>query len=374
MASVPNTGIYPPTFYIPFAVGMEIGRLAGFGPYDSIIAARLFGALAYVVIGALALSQAKRGRGMMFVLLCLPMTLYLAASVSQDGLIIAALCLSAALWTSDREDHSDPQRWLMGCAIFGLVAMAKPYIVPLSLIGWIRMPIPSSHPWKSRVLGAAIMLGPAIAWSLAMAAFVSTPFLRSPTPAGPLWTGSPGTIFATTSPIDQLRVVLAHPVTVFRLFFDAMIDRSRVLWHEAIGVFGPLQWPLPDSLYNAWSWIIPASLLSDLPSAEREKERQGYRSLVELCVGLGACALAIILVYVLQYLTWTMVGDAHVDGVQGRYLLPIIAAMIPLLSNAALRFPGAGAVRGALSLPAAGMAIGGIMPVAFVILHAYYIR
>ena len=374
IASVPNTGIYPLTFYIPFAIGMEIARLADFGPYDSIIGARLFGAFSYVIIGALALSQAKSGRGMMFVLLCLPMTLYLASSVSQDGLTIAALCLSAALWTRDREDCSDPKRWLLGCAIFGLAAMAKPYIAPLAVVGWLRMPRPASHPWKSRVVGAVIMLGPAIVWSLAMAAFVSTPFLRSPTPAGPLWTGAPGTIFATTSPIDQLRVVLAHPVTLFRLFFDALIDRSRVLWHEAIGVFGPLQWPLPDSLYKVWSWIIPTSLISDLLSAERDRQRQGYRPLIELCVGLGACALSIMLVYVLQYLTWTMVGDVRVEGVQGRYLLPIIAAMIPVLSNPALHFPGAGAVKNMLSLPAAGMAMVGIMPAAFVILHAYYIR
>ena len=374
IVSVPNTGVYPVTYYIPLAIGLEIARLADFGAYDSIIAARLAGGLSYLAIGTLALSLAKRGRTTIFMLLCLPMTLFLAASVSQDGLLIASLCLAAALWTSDPGELPDRRRWLIGCAIFGLAAMAKPYIAPLAVVGWIRMPAPTPSIRWQRTSGAALMLAPAILWSLAMAAFVSTPFLRAPTPPGPLWSGASDMLFAGTSPIDQLHVVLAHPYALLKMSFETMQDPDLVLRHEAVGVLGPLQWPLSDDLYEIWSWVILASMLAELFSVKRGRLRPHLGHFAGFCASLGACASSVFLICFLQYLTWTTVGAVHIDGIQGRYFLLIVALMIPILSVPVFRFPGADSVRFLFSLPAVLMTMVGMAPLASVILHAYYIR
>lgn len=45
---------------------------------------------------------------------------------------------------------------------------------------------------------------------------------------------------------------------------------------------------------------------------------------------VGALLAAILLIFLLEYLSWTALGAGFVDGVQGRYFLPI-ALFLPCL-------------------------------------------
>ncbi|OZB38548.1 MAG: hypothetical protein B7X48_12595 [Acidiphilium sp. 34-60-192] len=100
---------YFPAFYLPGALGVEAGALAGQRPLAALYTGRLFMLLSYVVIGAFALSLARFGQPLLFALLSLPMSVSLAASFNQDGQLIAAAALCGSC--------SAPSR-LMGCCCF----------------------------------------------------------------------------------------------------------------------------------------------------------------------------------------------------------------------------------------------------------------
>ena len=128
----PNTAVYFPVFYLPAAVGMGLGRLHGLTPYGAIVAARVANLLAYVVVSAFALALARRGWRLMFAALSLPMTIWLAASCNEDGLLIASTCLAAALLT--RAAAPRGAAYWAAAALLACVIAVKPAYLPAGRI------------------------------------------------------------------------------------------------------------------------------------------------------------------------------------------------------------------------------------------------
>lgn len=365
--SIPNTAVYPPIMYLPAAAGLEAAKLAGAGPYASILFARLVNAALYLAAGLAALALAWRGRTILFAVLCLPMSLALAASVNQDGVVIACAALAAALLT-----RSSLRAWWFGVLLFGLAAMAKPFLLPLVLIVPATMPDGVRRAPGRALAGVALALVPALAWGAAMATFVAAPFVRGPAqPGGPLYAGPPGTVFATTNPGEQLHILLADPYRLLSLPIDSAWDKGEWLWREVVGVLGTLDVLLPIDVYDWWVWALGAALLAGLLANPFRLE--GRRVLPGLAALLGLVC-AVWMAYLLQYLSWTRVGDAVIDGIQGRYFIPVAALALPVLAFAEQPSRLGSALRTALSLPVVLIAVADVAILPLTVLNAYYIR
>jgi uncharacterized membrane protein len=255
------------------------------------------------------------------------MSLALAASVNQDGLIIATTALSGALLTR-------PSRasWWAAAVLLGLAAMAKPYLAVLALV----FPATYPGPWRRDTLhGFLAACLPAAVWTAVMTAFVAVPFVRAPPePAGPLWPGPPGTIFATNSPAEQLQTLLSAPQRLVTLPVRTLLAGWEVYWREFIGVLGTLDVLLPETTYVAWAAIIilaigASLLLERSPPSSRTLRQIAVSDSVVLLSLLAAATTA----FLLQYLSWTRVGATLIEGVQGRYFIPIAVFTIPLLQT-----------------------------------------
>jgi GNAT superfamily N-acetyltransferase len=365
--SVPNTAVYPPLLYIPAALGLQLAAWLGGGPYRAILTARLANAVLYALLGVAAIRLARRGQGILFAVLCLPMSLWLAASVNHDGLVIACAALSGALLT-----RPGWRGWWGGTVLLAVAAMAKPFLLPLALI------VPAAVPGGVRrhagwaAAGFAVAAGPALAWDAAMALYVAAPFVRGPAqPAGPLWSGPPGTLFPTTNPGAQAHILLAAPARLVTLPLDSAWANGRWLWREAIGVLGTLDVFLPASLYAAWGWALAGAALAGFVAGRGGQEKVPLLPAAAAVIGAVASAW---LTFIVQYVSWTSVGNALVEGVQGRYLLPIAALALPVATLPVLRLPGGRGLRAALAAPAVMLALAGIAILLLVVVRTYYIR
>jgi hypothetical protein len=121
---------------------------------------------------------------------------------------------------------------------------------------------------------------------------------------------------------------------------------SRWLLEGTIGILNWLTMPLPPSIYGLWIAGAIGAVIAD--SLVIEAAGPSWRDSFILLI---AALVTIILVWLSQYLTWTLVGKAWIDGPCGRYLLPII----PILGLALPRvnIPGANRIKAlALCLPA----------------------
>jgi hypothetical protein len=350
--SVPNTAAYSPLFYLPAAAGLGAGRAAGLLPYDAILVARLVNALMFVAAGTVALLLARRGRRLMFVALTLPMTLSLAASVNQDGLVIASSVLAAALLSrGPRHGRS----WWLGCVALAAVILAKPPYLPVAaacaVLAWGTAP---GRRTQIRAAGGLLVAAlPALVWTAIVTRWVAAPFVRGPArPAGPLWSGPAGTMFPTTNPGEQLGILLAHPRLFGTLPFETLAGDLRWFGLSTLGILGVLDWVLPEWMYLAWGLAVLVALLADgLGTPDEAPGLPLWRAaLLAGLVGIAAWA-----VFIAQYLSWTRVGEALIDGVQGRYALPLVAMLA--LAVPRVRVQGGAMLRRGLTVVPVGMAL-----------------
>ncbi len=360
-----NTASYLPLFYLPAAAGMGMAALVRAGPMETVLAGRVANALSCVLAGYVVLRLARRGRPALFALLALPMTLHLAATINQDGPLITTAALAAALLP-----RAGGRYWV-GVAALACVVAAKPPYLPLAAAALVPL---DGAAWRARRHGAAclIVVAAGLAWAGAAAVFATVPFLRAPYHPGPLWPG-PDLLFHTNDPAAQFQVLLHRPALFLSLPLDTLTLGWQYLANTAVGVFASLDFYLPAWYYWVWYAALAAAALAAAVTAGGRAEPSTPRPLASLTLALAAvsCLVGLIL---LQYLTWTEVGHATVDGVQGRYLLPVLAILVPALPALRLPAPADGVARTVLSAPAvaAGLLGLGVLPVLIVL--RYYLR
>lgn len=368
--SAPNTAAYPPLFYLPAAAGMKLAMLRGSGPYASLLAARLAGAGAYLALGTAALLLAVRVRPILFTMLVLPMSLTMAASPSQDGPMIATAALAAALLS--RAPAPAGRAYIGGGALLAAVIMAKPVYIPLAaamLTAGDFDPRPRAASLRRRLLAGLLVVLPGILWFAYVQAVVATPFVKgAPVPAGPLWPGPPGQVFAATDAMANLSVLLHRPSLILALPYELLITHGEWRLKEMIGVLGLLDVTLPFALYAAWTRAGVAALAA----CAIRPPGAGRPALWKPTLMLAACIASVVLVCIAQYLTWTLVGAPAIEGVQGRYFLPILA--FAGFAIPAFRLPAGPVLRMALTVPAIACGLAGLVVLPMTVLAAYYIR
>ncbi len=303
-----NTAIYPPLLYIPAAIGQGTGRLLHLSVLHGVVLSRLLDGVVSTGIAALAIGLAGDVAPLLFTLLCLPMSLALFAAVTQDGPMIALSALAAALFARIRLTGAG---LAAGSTALALAAMARPALLPFCLLPWILPELSLAVRVVSTVLPIASVLG---------------------------WTALTGRITLYTPLADQVaaqtHALLLHPHLVPVLVWTTIQNqwlRHFDLFRTFVGVLGWLDTPLPMPYYAATAVMLLLAVLASLP--DHQKLDGVVRGLAAAILLLGAIGA----VFLLEYLSWSPVGGRVVDGVQGRYFLPIMPFLALVLPRRRLR-------------------------------------
>jgi uncharacterized membrane protein len=306
----PGAAVYPPVFYGPASLGLGFGKALGWRILDSLYLARVLTALSCVAVGFLALQTAGRARLPLFALLTLPMSVSLYSSVSTDGLLLTTTALGVALISrAIFEDRALlPKEALLAALCFGLAAATKPPYAALALIFLVAPGL--SAKWRGLSAGLAIAL--CAGWNMWMAAAVRTP------------TRLPGT---AVDPTAQVAHLLAHPETILPIATRTLSEEWDFYVRSFVGVLGWLDTPLPDGVYPFALGGLALAFLAALTA---------WRSTRWSLAKALAAPLALVAaggVFLGMYLVWSDVGLDQVNGVQGRYFLPL-AVFLTLLVEA----------------------------------------
>jgi uncharacterized membrane protein len=323
--------VYFPLYYIAPAIGLAAGKLLGERPYEAIFLARLCSFCIYALLGLLALRTARFGRGILFFVLAMPMTVYLAASTNPDGGLIPTTCLGFALLTAGR-------RRAAALCLAALILVKPPYaLMALALL----LPLPRVEdlwPERKALLKhtglAVITVLPSVIWFIWTTAYVSVPVVRPAYLPGPMWPGSPATVFDAVAPAAQLQSVIAHPLGFLGIVVTETLGSWNLLAREMIGMLGCQNVAIPNWLYVLWGLAGAASLWSEIPVGPA-----GRITVLTAICALFVCGLTVLLIWLGEYLNWTNVGTPSIQGLEGRYLLPVLPLLIFLIPR--WTFPGA---------------------------------
>ncbi len=309
----PNTVIYPPFFYAPEALLIAGARPLHLRVWPTLRVARMVNGILAVTLAAHAIAIAGTGLPLLAVLLSLPMTVGLFASCSQDALLIAVAGWTAAFLSRRAQDGARRAGgWALVSLGLGAMAAARPpyaafLLLPVA-IAWTRgRPWPGS--WASA--GAAVIL---LGWIA-----LGTAGLVSPTRAGGGLLGG-----------AQWRYASHHPGALPMAIGRTLVSRVGDFWRSFVGVLGWLDVVLPAPVYVAIEAVLVGSVVLAVPGAWSLWKRNRALSIA----AAWAVAAGGLLVMVIQYLAWTTAGLGPIDGLQGRYFIPI-AMMAAVLAGPA---------------------------------------
>jgi Predicted membrane protein (DUF2142) len=323
---------YPPLVYAPYVPAFWLSGALDLSAAAGLLVARLFGLAAWLAGVYFVLGIAPQ-RWLLCGVALLPMSVFQGASVSGDPLTQVAILWWFAEISSAAARGSvgrtDVARLLAAALVLGLV---KPGYAPLALAA-LALPLRTGP--RLGLTGAALAVAalPTLGW------------------AGVVSTAQQPPLFPGADLAGQLRHALEHPLA----FLAAAGGTSLALlpaWLEGVvGNLGHFDVEIPVA-------ATALGLAAVVASAALERRALPLPARGILLASFFATALAVL---AMAYLGWTPVGSDKIQGVQGRYFLPMLpfalAAVpgVPAAAQRALRIAVVAALVAVLAISAAEM-------------------
>ena len=324
----PSSATYSPVAYIPQATGIDLGRIFSQSLGSMVIIGRIFNLAAYIFLVWLAIRIARYGKWVYAVAALFPVAIQEAASLSTDvmtiGLAFVSIAFIHSLFLQDKP-ISNRQYMYIGLLGLGLGLTKQTNIVFLLPILFLPKNIFKSLWGKFGfiVVGAGISIFAAISWYLIMK-YQKYELNDAKT-----------LDIGNVNPVEQLKYVVEYPLkfieTLFRTYIFGGFHNPTILpnfyWISMYGFFSLFAYQLPIPFISLGYIILLIAFL--YTGSERQKMKPVIKLSIIQTVEFVLAAIAVALAL---YLVWTPVGATTVDGIQGRYFIPLIPLLIPLFT------------------------------------------
>jgi uncharacterized membrane protein len=258
---------------------------------------RLLNGLAACLIGYFALRICRRGRAIMFATLLLPMTLSQFASASADALLISTSLLGIALVSRvlTEERPATLSEFTTLVLIVVLTTMFRPPQAVFALL-WLGLITQSDAALRAKLAIAAAGIAAIAVWMKVLSG------LTPPIP--------PELSYAR-----QTWLILENPLWLPTVIMNNFAMQGPWLLKTVVGCLGWL-----DTLMPNWYYMIAAAALAMAVLAPGNKGPTLWPALLALTIFVTL----FLVVCAALYISWTPVGQATINTMQGRYMLPAL--------------------------------------------------
>ncbi len=326
--SFPNTARFIPIPYLPQATGIAIGRMFDAPPLVLFYLGRLVNFLVWTVLVFFALKIIPVYKWLFLIIALLPMSVFEAASLSADAFTNAISFFGIAFFLkyafAGKTKIGNSTIVFMALVVL-MISMSKSAYFLLVLLFFL-IPKDKFATKLAYRRSAAIVLSSAIIGFIASALFVKMVYGLH----------EPGTPFflelsETLSKVDtsgQFVFILSHPLQYSKVLLNTFWTHYPPLIQSCIGVLG--WW---DSIFPMYFYYLSILIFIFITLFETTGKINIRQKLI-----MASIALATILgLATTQYLTWTPVGKEIIDGLHGRYFIPILPLGLFLFSNQKLK-------------------------------------
>lgn len=285
-------------FNLPFTIGFFMGKF--------------FNLLFYAIISFFAIKIAKVGKKIIFALVNIPTSIFLASHYSLDGIMISTLLFSTVVFLNmyhDKESKITKKDIALFLFPVLLASFAKAIYAVLLLLLFI-LPKEKFESKKQRNL---------------FRIFIFIVFLLvSYTYVAPMLTGgmSGDARGGDTDFIGQITSILTHPIGFVQMCFNNIYKGiyNNLLDSRMFNFFAYLN--SPDLTITMLLYILLLYIF--ITNGYEFKKVKGLDRFKICILVLIICAL----IYGAMYLTFTEVGNSIVEGVQSRYFLPLLLLIL----------------------------------------------
>lgn len=335
-----NTAAYSPVAYVPAAVGIRAGEALGLDVGGMVTLTRLAGLLGYLLVVGFALYalRAHRIQWLAFTVAVLPIALFQAGTVTADTMTNALALLVSALLVKGlflgREFSKAETIAYLAATL--LLPLSKPTYILLAML-IVLVPV-RRFAFFGNVADRGFDWRRLVPWAFAGVGGVS--FLAWTAVAAPTGDGMglmrPQHQWDTVKPDEQLGEILGDPVGFLEVFRDSIIFRDQLWFTQFFGQLGFSYIEVPALAVLGCLLALAVSVgigdRMDPVSATRWRT-----ALIALTI-----AASVAMIYVTLYMSFTPVDYYIIDGVQGRYFVPLaLLALAALLRWMPLRLTDA---------------------------------
>ena len=311
-----HTALYSPVAYGPALAGVWGGRVIGLSALGQLYAARVAALLGWLVIVFFAIRITPVFKWVMVMIALMPMTVYLSASVSADGMTNAMAMLTTALILRSAlacEGIVKPGEWTAITAACVLLALTKQIYFLIAFLAWMT-PLQRFGGWRRKVMFCLGTIGAVIAANLVWIFLVRNTVV----------------VEAWANPHEQALFVLSHPFKYAAFLVQAFLYwwPTYLMWF--VGTLGWLNVNLP-------AWVWPTYIMGLVMAAFVDRGNGRPLKWWERCLIIGISVATILLIATSQYVSYNIPAGKILRGVEGRYFIPLGVAGLLAFYNRRLK-------------------------------------
>jgi uncharacterized membrane protein len=314
-----NESLHAPTNNLPQAIAIALTREFDLGPFWMFYSARFFNLFCWSLLVYASIRLIPICRWTLVLLALTPMSLAMAASLSADATVngICFLFVAVALKSAMNDSPMRTGELLAFYICGALVALAKSAYLPLALL-FLLVPrqrfSTSAKYWLAFVIFLVLCIATLVGWSFCTY-------------------GTQSYSVAGVVPRDQLTYMLHHPGRMIHMEIGMLLALPFIT-----SIIGQLGWHLirlwPPLTLIYFGVIFWSTQLGGVVT----RKLSAWQRLI-LAVAAAGCWL---MICTLIYLTFTTVGGRSINGLQGRYAIPLTAPFFLIFYTARRRSPGQG--------------------------------
>ncbi len=288
--------------YIGNAIGIKLGDIISNSSLVIFMMGRLVTLLLAIGLIYIAIKITPKYKEIFLTIATIPMFIQEMGSFSYDSLLNAIILLIMAVIIKLIYEDRVSLKYLgiiLGGGIF--IADIKMIYLPVILL---MLLIPSKKFKKSYykyIYCLGIIILSYMGGSLTKAIFAN------------------GSVAVVDPNSYNLQYVLKHPAFILEVAYNTLAKNSMLYLRSLIGYFGWFKFRLSDIYIVAY--LIYMGYLVRYNKLDYEKKK-------DKGIIIGGILLSLAAVFASMYFTWSAEGLNYVDGVQGRYFIPLL---IPIL-------------------------------------------
>ena len=310
-----NLSLYCPVSYLPQAVGIFTARLFTKNVAAIAYAGRLANWLTITLMLFIAVKTMPVKKELLLLIALLPMNVYLAFSLSPDGLVVALSLLMFAYVMYLRFEQAEPlsvRQYILLYIMALVICLLKIVYLPICMV-YFLIPAERFGSMKSKIIHAVIMASAAVACNLVWL-MICKKFLTIP----------------GTDANEQLRYMMSDPLNYVTVMVRTAIHYG-VRWALMMigGYLGTIDIETSKLLAFAYLFMLVIAFI-DIPAIIAKRRRGGTseKAVWSENIVFGVIVFAILmLINASLYMQWTPPHSPLIKGIQGRYF---IALLLPL--------------------------------------------
>lgn len=309
-----------PLAYVPQAIGISLARLFHMNSLWLAYLGRLFNLLFFVGMTTLAMRRMPFGKEVLFGVALLPMTLHLSSSFSYDVMIMGclfyftAVCLDLA-YSREKVGIADVVTLMALMAAAGPCKMVYAPMMGLCLL----IPVKKFGGWMKWGVSAAAVGG---SWAAAMLMINRQTIVDYATVTEQVvpWAEEAG---------YSLTYLIHNPGRALQIFYNTVLWQAE---HYHLTMIGSKLGNLDEVLDVPYVAVVLLTgclvMLALRKPGENLVVKGGQR--VWVLIVCAACAGVTMLS---MLIAWTPLSSPVINGVQGRYFLPFLPALLAACKN-----------------------------------------